>query len=112
MTVSGVQAAGVMGATRRGGGAVQSWVKPTEAPGAAEEAHRRWPEGRSEQGREQCKGCSKGLRAAARSLEICRERFEVGAGDGGAVQVREFFGVDDCLDFLTQPLWHSLEADF
>jgi hypothetical protein len=34
MTVSGVQAAGVMGATRRGGGAVQSWVKPTEAPGA------------------------------------------------------------------------------
>jgi hypothetical protein len=30
--------------------AVQSWVKPTEAPGGAEEAHRRWPEGRSEQG--------------------------------------------------------------
>ncbi len=67
MTVSAVQAAGVMGATRRGGGAVQSWVKPTEAPGGAEEAHRRWPEGRSEQGREKGKGLPyKHLRAAAR----------------------------------------------
>ena len=28
------------------------------------------------------------------------------------MKVREFFGVDDCLDFLTQPLLHSLEADF
>jgi hypothetical protein len=33
MTVSGVQAVGVMGAILRGGGAVQPWVKPTEAPG-------------------------------------------------------------------------------
>jgi hypothetical protein len=33
MSVSVVQAAGGMGATRRGGGAFQSWVKPTEAPG-------------------------------------------------------------------------------
>jgi hypothetical protein len=56
MTVSGVQAAGVMEATQRGGGVVQSWVKPTEAPGEAEEAHRRWPGGRSEQGREKGKG--------------------------------------------------------
>ncbi len=56
MTVSGVQAVGVMGAILRGGGAVQSWVKPTEAPGEAEEAHRRWPRGRSEQGREKGKG--------------------------------------------------------
>ena len=56
MTVSGVQAVGVMGAIQRGGGAVQSWVKPTEAPGEAEEAHRRWPGGRSEQGREKGKG--------------------------------------------------------
>ena len=31
------------------------WVKPTEAAGGAQEAHRRWPEGRSEQGREQGK---------------------------------------------------------
>ena len=46
----------VMGTGRRAGGAVQFWVKPTEAPGEAEEAHRRWPEGRSEQGREQGKG--------------------------------------------------------
>jgi hypothetical protein len=56
MTVSGVQVFGVMGAILRGGGAVQSWVKPTEAPGGAEEAHRRWPRGRSEHGREQGKG--------------------------------------------------------
>ena len=28
------------------------------------------------------------------------------------MKVREFFGVDDCLDFLTQTLWHSLEPDF
>jgi hypothetical protein len=32
MTVSGVQAAGVMGARRRGGGAVQPWVKPEVDP--------------------------------------------------------------------------------
>ena len=45
-----------MGRALRGGGAVQSWVKPTEAAGAAEEAHHRWPVGRSEKGREQGKG--------------------------------------------------------
>ena len=54
--VDEVAARGLMGAIRRGGGTVQSWVKPTEAAGGAEEAHRRWPEGRSEQGREQGKG--------------------------------------------------------
>ena len=31
------------------------WVRPTEAPGGAEEAHRRWPEGRSEQGSSKAK---------------------------------------------------------
>ena len=36
--------------------AVQDRVKPTEATGGAEEAHRRWPGGCSEQGREQGKG--------------------------------------------------------
>jgi len=46
---------GVMGTGRRGDGAVQSWVKPTEAAGAAEEAHRRWPGRRSEQARAKCK---------------------------------------------------------
>ena len=47
----------------------------------------------------------------ARGLEFCCERFEVGAGDGGAVQVREFFGIGDGLDFLAQALGDSLEAD-
>ena len=47
---------GVMGTRRRVSGAAQSWVKPTEAAGAAEEAHHRWPVGRSEKGREQGKG--------------------------------------------------------
>ena len=37
-------------------GGFQGWVKPTEALGGAKEAHRRWPGGRSEQGREQGKG--------------------------------------------------------
>jgi hypothetical protein len=32
MTVSGVQAVGVVGAILRGGGAVQSWVKPEVDP--------------------------------------------------------------------------------
>jgi hypothetical protein len=36
--VDEVAACGLMGAKRRGGGAVLSWVKPTEAAGAAEEA--------------------------------------------------------------------------
>ena len=35
--------------------AIQSWVKPTEDPGGSEEAHRRWPEGRSEQGASKAK---------------------------------------------------------
>ncbi len=56
--------------------------------------------------------CAPLFRAAARGLELCRERFEVGAGDGGAVQVREFFGVADRLDFLAQALGDSIEADF
>jgi hypothetical protein len=38
-----------MGTGLHGSGAVQFWVKPTEAVGAAEEAHRRWLGGRSEQ---------------------------------------------------------------
>jgi hypothetical protein len=59
---------GLVGTRRRGGEADQSWVKPTEAAGAAEEAHRRWPEGRSEQGREQGKGLpSRFLRASTPS---------------------------------------------
>jgi len=56
--------------------------------------------------------CAPLFRAAARRLELCREGFEVGAGDGGAMQLREFFGVDDRLNFLTQALGDSLEADF
>jgi hypothetical protein len=52
-----VAAHGLMGLKRRGGEAVPSWVKPTEAAGGAEETHRRWPEGRSEQGREKGKIC-------------------------------------------------------
>ena len=65
---------GVMGTERLGGGAVQSWVKPEVDPprvarragGGAEEAHRRWPVGRGEHGREQGKCLpSKGFRAAA-----------------------------------------------
>ena len=48
----------------------------------------------------------------AGGLEFGRERFEVAAGDGGAVQVREFFGIGDGLDFLAQALGDSLEADF
>ena len=31
------------------------WVRPTEALGSAKEAHRRWPEGRSEQGASKAK---------------------------------------------------------
>ena len=52
------------------------WVKPTEAAGGAQEAHRRWPEGRSEQGREQGKGRpSNWLRAAARfSLPVVMDQ--------------------------------------
>jgi len=51
-----VQTCGVMGTRRRRDDAVQAWVKPTEGTGVAEEAHRRWPEGRCEHGREQGKG--------------------------------------------------------
>ena len=51
-------------------------------------------------------------RAAARGLELCRERFEVAAGDGGPEKVPEFFGIGDRLDFLAQALGDSLEADF
>ena len=51
-------------------------------------------------------------RAAAQRLKLRREGFEVGAGNGGAMQVREFFGVADRLDFLTQALWNPLKADF
>ena len=77
-----------MGTRRRGGGAFQSWVKPEVDPPR--------------------------ISALARGvdLEFGREGFDVGVGNGRAVKVREFFGVDDCLDFLTQTLWHSLEADF
>ena len=35
--------------------AAEVWVKPTEALGGAEEAHRRWPGGRSEQGASKAK---------------------------------------------------------
>jgi hypothetical protein len=59
-----VAARGVMGAILRGGGAFQSWVKPTEAAGGAQEAHRRWPEGRSEQGASKANDAPPGLRIA------------------------------------------------
>ena len=35
--------------------AAEEWVMPTEALGSAKEAHRRWPEGRSEQGASKAK---------------------------------------------------------
>jgi hypothetical protein len=35
--------------------AAEEWVKPTEATGVVEEAHRRWPKGRSEQGARKAK---------------------------------------------------------
>ena len=35
--------------------AAEAWDDTTEAPGGAEEAHRRWPEGRSEQGASKAK---------------------------------------------------------
>jgi hypothetical protein len=47
------------------------WVKPTEVTGEAEEAHRRWPERRSEQGARKVKvdqgfaRCRAGLVAAS-----------------------------------------------
>jgi hypothetical protein len=51
-------------------------------------------------------------RAAAQRLKLRCKGFEVGAGNGGAMQAREFFGVADRLDFLTQALWNPLKADF
>ena len=45
-------------------------------------------------------------------LEFGREGFEVGAGDGGAVEVREFLGVGDRFNLFTQALRNSLKADF
>jgi hypothetical protein len=46
---------------------LEIWVRPTEAPGGAEEAHRRWPEGRSEQGASKAKADPpKGFRLALR----------------------------------------------
>ena len=45
-------------------------------------------------------------------LEFGREGFEVGAGDGGAVEAREFFGVGDRFNLFTQSLRNSLKADF
>ena len=44
--------------------------------------------------------------------EFGREGFEVGAGDGGAVEMREFFGVGDRFNLFTQALRNSLKADF
>ena len=45
-------------------------------------------------------------------LKFGGEGFEVGAGNGRAVKVREFFGVGDRYDLLTQAVWNALEADF
>jgi len=45
-------------------------------------------------------------------LKFGGEEFEVGAGNGRAVKVREFFGVGDRYDLLTQAVWNALEADF
>ena len=51
-------------------------------------------------------------RAAARSLKLHREGFEVGACNRGPEKVRKFLGVGDRFDLLTQALWNALEADF
>jgi len=51
-------------------------------------------------------------RAAAQCLKLCREGFEVGAGDCRAMQVREFVGVGDQPDFLAQALRNSLKPYF
>ena len=115
--VRGVDEVAARGEMRTGRGrdeAFQSWGKPTEATGVAEEAHRRWPGGRSEEGREQGKGRpSKDLSSAARVDSECGcEGFEIGAGDGSAVEVCEFLGVGNQLDFLAQPLRDSLESNF
>ena len=45
-------------------------------------------------------------------LEFGREGFEVGAGDGGAVEAREFFGVGDRFNLFKKTLRSSLKADF
>jgi hypothetical protein len=50
------------------------------------------------------------LRGGA-DLKFGREGFEVGADDGSTVEVREFFGVGDRLDFLTQALWDTIESN-
>ena len=109
---------------------------PTEALGSAKEAHHRWPEGRSEQRASKAKdGPPNGLQRFAVIVEVAgqclsqlrrpcsplscgsadlkfgREGFEVGADDGSTVEVREFFGVGDRLDFLTQALWDTIESD-
>jgi len=54
----------------------------------------------------------KGLRTAAQGLELDREGFQVGAGNGGPEKVREFLGVGDRLNFLAQTLRDLLESDF
>ena len=51
--------------------AAEEWVKPTEATGAVEEAHRRWPKGRSEQGLARQRSTLQGFRAAARFCSGC-----------------------------------------
>ena len=51
-------------------------------------------------------------RAAARSLKFGRKGFEVGTGDGSAVEAGEFFAVGDRLDFLAQAFRDSFETDF
>lgn len=50
------------------------WVKPTEATGVAEEAHRRWPKGRSEQGARKAKVYPTKIYAIPRGLKNWEDR--------------------------------------
>ena len=57
--------------------AAEVWDDTTEALGGAEEAHRRWPEGRSEQGASRVRaGCEQG-----------KGRPSIGERPGGALRV-------------------------
>ena len=54
--------------------------------------------------------CRAGLPGSV-GLKLGREGFEVGAGDGRAVEVREFFAVGNRLDFLAKAFRDSFETD-
>jgi hypothetical protein len=58
--------------------AAESWVMPTEALGSAKEAHRQWPEGRSEQ------GASKAKDGPSHGGALPRETLQLRNRDGRA----------------------------